>query len=414
MLVGPDRNPTDHRPGFTSNYQSWESNSRTSNSQHSSKGRSRIGDQLRELEKSSPGELLEKVRELRQLPVEHQALAIPAVLSVLADSDPAAALQEAKQLKYSKDPAIAMILAKWTQSSPAEAAAYYKKYEQSLFTRNHEDSDQQLSGSSIIAQAMLDSGSYEHAVTWARSLGNIADRNLAFRKIMERVTAQSPQAALVHLQNLADGERDIAIQSMAHAWPAEDIDSAIDWINTLEYDEQSLALPKLIKAVARRDPYEAATYLEYIDGNRDAVTASIIEPLIEKDPAQAADWLITATTPEEHRFLLQPVLQRWVDSHPETAKNWAIQLKDGATRDEAIAAYARITTSGIEEQTDLINLIHQEIRSSVIRERALVNVLVSWSLHEPELAKEYAHQTGLSSRSLARYLHEVKAQSPLD
>ncbi|MEM6886167.1 MAG: hypothetical protein AAF571_14155 [Verrucomicrobiota bacterium] len=373
-----------------------------------------MADRIRSLESTPPAGLIEQAGELRKLPLEQQALWMPAVLSALAEEDPASALQEAKQLKHSKDPIIAMILAKWVEVSPADAAAYYKHNEQSLFTRNYEDANEQVSGSGIIVQAMLEFESFESTVTWARTLGNIADRNLAFSKIIEQVTAESPQKALEQLQHLSDGERDLAIGSMAYAWPAEDMDRAIDWINTLNSHDQSLALPKLIEGIAQRDPFEAATYLEYIEGNRDAVTALIIEPLVEQDPGLAAEWLVRATTLEEHRFLLQPVLQRWIDTNPDTAKNWAVQLQDGQTRDEAIAAYTKITSSGLEKQTDLINLIHQEIRSSTIRERALVNVLVSWSRHEPELAKEYAHQTGLSSHSLARYLHEVKAQSPLD
>jgi len=358
--------------------------------------------------------LQEEFQQLRRGDFSFQVSELSLLFSVWSEVDPIAALEAAKQLKFSKDEMIGLVLGKWTAFNPIEAAKYYKSNESQLFTRNYAEPWNQVSSSEIVARALA-TASPEEGLKWARGLGSVEDQNRAVAGLFGALIGDDSEQALQFFENLPPGgTRDAALLAIADSWVKKDLDGAIELVNTLGHQDQPRALPRLVSGMAESDPETATQYLKFLTGNTDQVVGKIVHSWASSDPKGTAQWLVSDLPVEQHRFFFQPLFERWIPTGKDQVKEWIESQPDGPSKEEAVVSYVKATASGREAPQSLIKLANNAIQSRERRDRALTEVFVAWSRVDYEAARESAESSAISDRAISDFLHRANAQTPLD
>lgn len=373
-----------------------------------------VGDFFSSLEGQDSGGFRKILDQLEFISPDERAIKVPLIFAAWAKVAPLEALQAAAFLKANKDDAVTVVLGVWAKENPSEAAIAYKKLERSLFTRNYDDSRDQVSGSQVLVRELLRERGDEAASNWAKTLNNIADKRVALISLFGHLASESPVRAVESLGNLNPIEQEYVIQVVAEQWGRLDPARAIEWANSLEGSSQKMVLPSLVRGIAQDDPKLASEYLGLIEENRDQEIGVILENWSESNFSEAGDWLLEGVNQNEQEDFVGHLVKRWAVEDPVQVRGWLQDQEAGIVRDRGIEAYVDNTVSGLGSPQELINWVSGIEMSSESRYRAINSALVAWSRTAPEEAGQFAISLELPNEVYAQYLFEVSAESPTD
>ncbi len=375
-----------------------------------------LEDFLLELKSADVAGLSELVKELNSLTLDEKAIRIPLIFAMWAEKDPESALHAASFIDRgkNKDNAIAVVLGVWTKRDPLSAAETYKKFERNLFTRNYDDSRDQISGSQVVVRGLLKEEGFNTAFDWVKQLNNIADKKVALQKLFSNLTDESPNEAIEQLEKLNPTERDYIVKRIAEQWSKSAPSSAVEWVNGLDGETQKLVLPSLVSGLADEDPKLASEYLDFIEENRDQEIQKVLLGWADLDINEAGDWFLQDIREDEQEAIVGGLVQKWVSQNSEQARGWLLDQSPGIVRDRGIESYVSSAVSGIERPEELIEWVNNVEMSTESRYRAINSALVAWTRTNPEEADQFATNLQLPAEVYADYLFEVSAESPLD
>jgi len=120
------------------------------------------------------------------------------------------------------------------------------------------------------------------------------ERARALRESLPKLMAAEPKAAAHILERAPRGpNRDEARDRIARLWAAADVDGALQWVSTLDDDDdRRLATVEIRSQIAASDPAAAIEISDLMDvGRNDGTLAHIAQLWAEENPSAAAAWV---------------------------------------------------------------------------------------------------------------------------
>jgi len=135
----------------------------------------------------------------------------------------------------------------------------------------------------------------KQAVEWASNLNNLSERENALTLVCLGIAETDPQTAMGYAQQASLDQDTGAMESLAQAWAAHDLNGALTWAAQLPASEQrDPMLARLAFSQAQSDPVHAATMVaEQISPGsvQDEAAISVLHQWALQDPTAAAAWL---------------------------------------------------------------------------------------------------------------------------
>jgi len=220
------------------------------------------------------------------------------VFGVLAETDPARALAEAKALGPSslRQRALHHVMDSIARTDPQEALRISAELPRS------------------ISQGM----------TWS---------------IFHAWSQLDPAGAAAGIAQLTDlNQRQQAIQSVAYQWAERDPSAALAWIQSVpETNMQLQAMQNIFGRLGQLDPQQALTLAETLPGNRQRQAhQALLGGWCQSDPAAVEEWLRGRPEGADKQQLIKFALNFAEALTPERAASLAGTLAPGPNRDEAM------------------------------------------------------------------------------
>jgi hypothetical protein len=302
-----------------------------------------------------------------------QAEALGQALLTWAESDPRAALQEARQRLRGREEQSVMsaILAAWARRDAPAAWAWARV----------EAADNPTELDAVLSTVgALDANT---AWRWAREFAGEHGEQ-----------TQAVYAAALRGINYA-GDYETAARLLAEEkWPVA---------------ANAAALAGLLGSQwGRYDPAKAAEWAKRLPPGEEATTArlNVGQSWMESDPAGASRYAREMPPGEVRQMLVGQAVTLWIDRQPNEALAWVDALGPDPDYDEAVAMIA--TTVPQEPQAALDRA--REIFNEEIRLRTLGRILVNWQAHEPAAAQAYlAYSPALSDETRRELSARIKS-----
>src|SRR3569833_3107565 len=132
------------------------------------------------------------------------------------------------------------------------------------------------------------------ALAWVQQLPDGPDKENALLTTRYRLASQDPEAAATQIVNLDESDSTSSlVAAVAEGWALKDPAKALAWTDTLPDSEKTLAMAKLVKAWAGRDPATAANFVAQLSAGemQNEAARSVISSWANRDPEAAAAWV---------------------------------------------------------------------------------------------------------------------------
>lgn len=330
----------------------------------------------------------------------HQAQAYSAFQSV-AQQDPDKALAYLERIgdRSIRQNMMSVVISSIAMSDPQRALEW---------ARANDKSVDQSTVSGVIAQiAQRDP---QLALTEAQSLGNSQLRDQSIAMVM-MVTAQNDPARAAEMLSMIgnSAHRRSTLGTLGSQWAARDFDAAVQWVSSLNTDEQRMALQGMGQQLAHADVDRAITLLQrfpasgprnlklqiarnlaqqrsidaaqsFVDrykGTDDypRLQASIIGSVANTDPARAMQMADSIADERQRDQLYSQIVSRKAGDDPRLALQWMESISDSAQRQQTMSQVVRVwnANSPDEARAWVNSLPRGDARDDAIVAIAIVN-----------------------------------------
>jgi len=299
---------------------------------------------------------------------------------------------------YTRVDALAAIFYQWTLNDSAGAMA---QAEQLPFgwQRN------------AAVQGIADSGGGADplgVLTWAN--GKVETLSYMVSAVLDgilwRLTENDPTGTLNLVLQMPEGKvKSVDLGTVMGHWAEIDAPSAVTAAENLtEGKKPSDWVSLVVRQWAWQDPQAAAAYVKAMPEGpgRDQAVAAFVDTWAQAEPAVAGQWALTLPEGAERASALKSVVDHWVnDGEAEDSAQWLEGVPAGASRDTAVAEYARLVSPTYPM---LAGPLVEGLGDEDARDKAIVQVAESWlKLNRPE-AESWLAGTSLPEEEKAKLL----------
>ena len=196
------------------------------------------------------------------------------------------------------------------------------------------------------------SRSPDNAMRWLLANGASVSPSV-FQQVGQRLAMQDPRGAVAYATQVPAAAREPWIQGVVQGYAQNDPQGAIDWLRGFSGEPwYARAATVLAEAVAQRDGAAAARFIDELEASRTGVQAGVQSQQLagviavnwaNNDPAAAAEWAIDRPTEQERTLAVRNALGVWSGQDVTSARQWTLQLPQGALRDTALTVLLTMT-----------------------------------------------------------------------
>jgi hypothetical protein len=164
--------------------------------------------------------------------------------------------------------------------------------------------------------------------------------------------------------------------------------------------EQKSVVRAALDEWAKVSPEEAIKFLTtHPELPTDSFTgSSLISSIAQRNPSMAAKLAVTMSAAEYSDGGLGSAMQKWMETDPNGAKQWALSLADPLQRDRALSAYSGAIAA--DDPRASLEMISQ-IAAGDVRQNAQRKIITEWLNVDPQGAANYLK--GLDESTAAKY-----------
>ncbi|MGJ8695049.1 MAG: hypothetical protein ACSHYF_01935 [Verrucomicrobiaceae bacterium] len=166
------------------------------------------------------------------------------------------------------------------------------------------------------------------ASEWIEMIGDPKLQVDTAKRLGRDLARQDPESASLWVAGLTSvrSRRD-ASEVVSEIYASQDVDAAMTWVETLPLDTASEAAEGVTTHLTRRDPAEAARWLQSLGENPDLDGARIrfLREATDIDPEVALNNIHTLSRSSDQENYHRHILGRWKRRNEEAAINWAIE-----------------------------------------------------------------------------------------
>lgn len=294
-----------------------------------------LGEALREITALSGADTRQLLAQAFAMPTSdpQRTRLITELLSQLAETEPAAALELASQIESLRDSESARIaiLEVWGKNDPAAALAWAN---QALANEPARTRRSQLSALYRGYAQSNPEAAFQQALAIS---GDDRLRNRLLDDVIEtQVENGGLQAAKLAIDLIDDPETQSNLRrELVDEWAQFDPESAAQYVLSLGEDADSRLKTELVSEWAESDPAAAAAWLSALPEDDPAIaraSAEIIQEWTRYDLAASAEWLNSLPpSPELDRAVISYTF-RAAEEDPGTAMTWAESIEDDRRR----------------------------------------------------------------------------------
>jgi hypothetical protein len=232
----------------------------------------------------------------------------------------------------------ALLLDRWLEQAPEEAARWVARLPEGGFARQAFRQVASVWGQKDLAAALA----------WVRQLPDNRNKTEAQNAIaLQAADKKEARTALDLAMHLPSGpERDRLLQYAALQWATNDRESAAAWVNQLRDDDlKSKILGRIAIDWGIHDPPRAAVFAASripAGDSQDEAVVNIVRLWGGRSPDQAATWVERFSESELRCAAMESLIEVWGKNDLVTAGHWLNRLPGGPSRDRAVSIYVRI------------------------------------------------------------------------
>ena len=229
---------------------------------------------------------------------------------------------------------VSQIISSWAREDPAAAAAAAAQLPPGrIFSQSV----------SQIAAQWSQTGRKEDVFAWAKTLPEGEARNGALGSLFSQWSAQDPQSAIAALNSLDPGDRSQATRSISSGWSNKNPEAVLQWSASLtNADERRDVIRDAVSQWANSAPEAAARYVSGLGENdRGPAMRAVVDRWASKDAEAAAEWLAVQPAGSSKDSAITALARKISSEDPETAISWAVTISDPKNRDRQIENLAR-------------------------------------------------------------------------
>ncbi len=235
-----------------------------------------------------------------------------------AATDIPAALDWATQIPVgdARENAVERVTTTWAEADPKAALAWVLA---------HPNAKDPFSRGNAIVGTWVENDP-EVAVSWARSQPPGEGRNTYLARALDGYANTDPAlAAEIAVRDLTGEAREEAAGSIAGSWAGSDPAAAAAWAEKLGAVEvRENALGSVARSWAESDSGEAAKWVQRlpVGSPRDSALAGLVETVSNRDPANAAKFVPGIGDADKRAEVAAEVFQKWSEKDRPAATQW--------------------------------------------------------------------------------------------
>lgn len=257
------------------------------------------------------------------------------------------------------------------------------------------------------------SRSPDSAMRWLLRSGQNASPNV-YQQLGQVLAMRDPRNAIGYSAQIPTAALEPWVNGVAQGYAQNDPQGAVDWLRQYRgeswYDR---AAGTAAMYLAQRDGAAAARLLDELDVERmGAMQARQVANMVaanwaNSDPAAAAAWAADRRDQGERDMTMRSVVGLWSSQDFAGARQWALRLPQGATRDSALSML--LTTSAYNTNAGLDPAILNGFASDSARNSAVMQVVQGMAYNDPARARRLVdlHVTDPSARAQAERMIEA-------
>lgn len=358
----------------------------------------------------TPAQLEAEAAKLEDLPMAERIMASFLLFGKWAETDPIAAMAYTDKMGMTGNFVRPTVLQSWASVDPAAAAKYYADNSRQFTMMGMMGGRGPMGGgggASVIASEWARQDP-TGALAWASSLtGN--EKSAAMSSVVREVAGTDPQKASTMVASMDPAAQSQANEEVARKWGAKNFAEAEAWIRTLPADQQGAALATAIAGLSKDNPLLASQKIAALpaDDARNEATQALARNWSQKNPQEAANWLVKQTDEATVNHSIGDIMPNWVSSDPKAALAFVNAQAAGPLRDSAAASY--VMSDRKSAPVELIK-VAESITDENSRNRSLTMTTMRWMQEDPAAAKSYVQASDAFS---AEQKERVAADKPL-
>ena len=279
---------------------------------------------------------------------------------------------------------------------------------------------------------------------WAYALTESGNSQRIIGQVALRMAAEDPQLAISLIDQLPKGKRKAhAMNEFFEGWMKQDSDAARNWILTLPDDEKAKALQSSLTSLAKTNPEETVSLLEYVKPNartaklysslaynwaqsdpdaalkwvkelppgptRQEAQSSLLRTLAQNNPDKAMEFLKGEKITNQNLYEVSPIAASMASEDPEAAFAWLESLDvEGEARKNLIAnTISQVASNDGSKAASYVLTIEDKS----IRKDAISKLLSSWGQQDLESAKTWIDSNLEVGEKLTAYSGLLKGLS---
>ena len=230
------------------------------------------------------------------------------------------------------------------------------------------------------------------ALDWARTLVTQQQAG-AYSGVLGTIGATDPRKAAALALTLEPGNaRDHILGEIAESWARHSPEEALTWSSNLDPDESKHATAIALKSWSETHPAKTAQYLD----QRGISThlKLVATQWSRRDPAKAADWVISKAPSPERNSALGETLWNWTTQNPSAAITWVESQPNGPAKDRAIGGLA---TAAVEFDPLTALKWARKISEPSFRDELTRRTFTTWTHRDPTTAHEWGQKNKIQS-----------------
>jgi len=184
----------------------------------------------------------------------------------------------------------------------------------------------------------------EAAASWLRGLPKSQESYRAFDSLIGSWTKTDPaRAGSFLLSQPAERTRDWLLDTLGRNWASEDPAAALAWARQQSAPEvERLVAAEALGAMAAKDLPNAERYLSQsrTPEARSEAIVTTANALTQRDPKRAADWVMQMAKTEAVGRAIEWPVQSWTWRDPDAVAGWLNEQATNPQRDAAVGAFA--------------------------------------------------------------------------
>lgn len=167
----------------------------------------------------------------------------------------------------------------------------------------------------------------EFAGDWIEQIEEPKLQRDTAKRLAHSLARRDPESASTWISNISKTEtRRDASEVVSEVYAQEDLDGAKQWAETLPQDTMTEAAEGVAKHLARKDPVEAALWLQKLgdDPDLDGARFRFLQEAGRNDPRTALENVPTLSQPKDQERYYRDILGRWKKDDQTAAVEWAV------------------------------------------------------------------------------------------